>query len=252
MITGGPLRQHPRLAICCLLGPAVLLAACGILKAPPPLPTATPSASIGITNASFEQTQAPWTATAGTAPNGFSISDAAAHSGARSARLTLAGGTTSEAAGVTQPVVNPKFPEFVSGFYRVDDWRPGDPAGLMYLQFSIVVRGGDFGDNLPQHELRVLIAGAPREPQPDPAVRYTFLDRGAPQSKRWVYFSYPVTEAFLFRFGKAPSRWDAIELRLEVRSDPPERGGTTGAASVYFDDLYVGDQRDNPNRPPDP
>ena len=61
-----------------------------------------------------------------------------------------------------QEVKAPLFPEFASGFYRVNAWQPA--ATFQYMQFVVIVRGGDFGDDIALHEIRFPIAGIDHEP----------------------------------------------------------------------------------------
>jgi hypothetical protein len=239
-------------ALACAL--ALASAGCGLTKAPQPLPAATPAGPNLFANPGFELGVASWDPFQVPLTSGFTVSDAASHNPAgHSARVQIgpeAGDDGTHAAGFAQKLQTDSFPEFVSGSYRVDAWQPGD--ALQYVEFAVTVKGGDFDDGLDMHVTRFLIAGAAREPLGDPTTRYTFLSRAAPPLKRWTYFSYPVREAFLVKFGKAPTRWDALDIRFDVRYDDRAAGQPTPAADVSFDDLFAGKQQANPNRPPDP
>jgi hypothetical protein len=228
--------------------------ACGLFDAPPPLPTvATPTANL-LANGGFEAGVAPWVAHTLPAQPGatLQLSDRSPHAGAHAVELTLSGAEAGDAARavvVTQAANPQAFPEFVSGYYRVDDWQPHAPSE--YLYFSITVRGGDFPGGAPAHELRVLI-GAPSEPELQPFLTFAFLSRAAPVLHRWTYFGFPVKPAFQLHFEQMPSRWDGIDVSVAVRFDGRDAGDAPSSASVLFDDLYAGTQVDNPNRPPDP
>ena len=185
--------------------------------------------------------------------DGFSISDSVAHSGTHSLSLNLAGDaseTGTRLVGGVQTIRTTEFPEYLSGFYRVDDWRPA--ATYQYIQAVVAVHGGDFGDAFPVHEIRFALAGLTRTPFVVPYAQFVFLNRAAPVLHQWVYFDYPLRQAFTTGPGKLPTRWDSIDIRLEVRYDAKTavEGATSG--QVYFDDLYAGPQAANPNRPPDP
>ena len=238
-------------AVACL---ALASAACGLFDAPPPLPTTTKADANLLVNAGFETGAAPWVAATVPPQPGAAIelSERLPHAGANAVELKLAGGEGDEGARATvaTQAANPAaFPEFVSGFYRVDDWQPHAP--FQYLYFSITVHGGDFRDGLPTHELRVLV-GATVEPPLQTFVTYAFLSRAAPVLHRWTYFGFPVKEAFEPHFAQLPSRWDGIDVSVAVRYDVRNAHDAPASASVVFDDLYAGRQADNPNRPPDP
>jgi len=238
-------------AVACL---ALASAACGLFDAPPPLPTVEPANANLLANAGFEAGAAPWVAATVPPQPGaaLQLSDRSPHAGAHAVELTLAGGEgekETRAAVATQASKPTAFPEFVSGFYRVDDWQPQAP--FQYLYFSITVHGGDLADGAPAHELRILI-GAVSEPPLEPFVTYAFLSRAAPVLHRWTYFGFPVEQTFRSHFVQLPSRWDGIDVSVGVRFDLRDAHDAPASADVVFDDLYAGTQADNPNRPPDP
>jgi hypothetical protein len=181
----------------------------------------------------------------------FAISDAVARNGTKSLRLELHGedsATGSRIAGAVQGVQTAEFPEFLSGYYRAESWREGAP--FQYLQFVIVVRGSDLGTGFQVDELRFPIAGLRQNPAEVENARVQFISRAEPALGEWTYFAYPVRHAFAQHFGRAPLQWQSIELALEVRYDA-KLAGTEAEADVYFDDLYLGPQAFNPNRPGD-
>ena len=67
--------------------------------------------------------------------------------------------------------------------------------------------------------------------------------------KKWTYFSYPVKRAFEREWGKAPTRWDSIQFFVETRYDGKTTDQGETLADVYIDDVYLGPQISNPNRP---
>lgn len=232
---------------------AALLAGCTLFNDPAPvnpLPPPSPPTGNLLTNGDFGAGQPPWTVV--TSEDGAAaITTDAGHAAAGAAGLSLGSGApaTTGIAAVNQRIETTVFPEFLSGFYRVDAWQP---AAAQYLQVVLTVRGGDFADGLPVHELRLPLAGLQYEPVAPPEVRFQFVSRAAPAIGAWTYFAYPIKQAFLTKWDAQPSRWDAIELSFEVRYDdgPPEH--PAGTARVLYDDLYAGPQISNPNRPPDP
>lgn len=225
---------------------------CGLLDAPPPLPTPPPSDANLLANPGFEDGGQGWIAPQQAAWTPFTIVDGPAHGGGYAMRVQLPGdpSTPSHTAGGVQALDTHVFPEFLSGFYRVDSWRPN--AALQYLQFVVRVAGGDMGVESPTYEVRFLVAGAERDTPTTRDAHLIFISRAAPVIGRWTYFSYPVRRAFELRFSRAPLVWDSIQVSLEVRYDGITADAAFEAADVYFDDLYVGYQFQNPNRPDDP
>ncbi len=237
-----------------LLLPIVILAsACGIFDAPPRSPQPTPTSENLLLNPGFEDGQDHWSATTQPQSQGFEVSDTVAHSGSHSLSLQLNGdasATHTGIAGAMQTVRPQKFPDYFSGFYRVDDWHPS--ATFQYLEFVVSVHGGDFGDGMDVHEVRFPLAGLDRPPVAPPNAQYLFINRDQPKLHEWVYFDYPLTQAFTTRPGKLPTRWSSIDIRLETRYDAKTADQPATSAHVYFDDLYAGPQEANPNRPPEP
>lgn len=244
-----PSRTRLLLVTVILLG--ISSARCGLFEELPPVPTpVAPADENRIVNSGFEAGAEPWRTLDSPAWAPFEITDSVSRSGDRSLALTLTGGeadTGTRIVGAIQDVRSFGFPEFVSGYYRVDSWNPS--AAFQYLQFVLIVRGGDFGDSFPLHEIRFPIAGATRQPFELSNARFVFLSRDPPELGEWVYFSYPVARAFERQWGVVPQTWESLEVLFEVRYDgkTPEQSPT--GAQVYFDDLYLGPQLLNPNRP---
>lgn len=231
-----------------LLVPA--LSGCGLFEELPPLPTPTPSPDNLVQNASFETGREPWFIQEQPTWRDFEVSETVARTGERSLSLSLKGeesDVNTRVVGAVQRISPPVFPEFLSGFYKVDEWTPN--ATFQYLQFVVVVRGGNFGDQFPLHEIRFPIAGIDREPFQIANARFIFLSRAQPEMGAWTYFGYPIRQAFASRWGKVPETFESIEMFFEVRYDGKtvEQGETS--AQVYFDDLYMGPMVSNPNRP---
>lgn len=232
---------------------ALTLGACGLSKKPDKPGPATLFTANALVNSGFEQGTTGWQANdrPGWAP--FSVGSATARTGQNSVELHLSsGGGTGETriAGAVQTIQPQTFPEFVSGFYRVDRWQPN--AGFQYLQFVVIVRGGDFGDDAPVHQIRVLIAGAASEPFLVTNSKYVFLSRDAPKTGQWTYFGYPIKQAFASKLGRVPTRWDSIDVYFEARYDAKSARDGEAGADVSYDDLYVGPQAASPNRPREP
>ncbi len=231
---------------------AMLAAACGVLEDDAPAPSPTPAASASILlNGGFEDGDPPWTFRIQPEWSGFEIAGDPARTGAHSLHLALrdpgdASGV--HIAGAVQEVRPAEFPEFISGYYRVEDWQPHDVA-FQYLQFVVIVYGADYGDDFDTHQIRFPLAGAPRQPFSLTNAKWVFLSRDPPRTGKWVYFGYPVRQAFIDKWAKAPETWERIELFLEVRYDGKTAANAGTSADVYFDDLYLGPWLGNPNHP---
>jgi hypothetical protein len=230
--------MHVAIRVARLLVPIACAAwsvACGVFDESPVVPAPTPSGENLLADGGFEGGATAWTAFP---PAGaHEVTSSAAHGGASSMALRLSPSVSQLA--VTQ-VLNPStFPEFVSGFYRVDQW----PEEGAFLQFVVSARGAAPDET---REVRFVIAGVSTAPDEEnsPLVRYVFLSRDDPVVGEWTYFAYPVRYAFQVTTGRVPEAWTSIDVSVEARS-------LTGAieSTAYFDDLYAGPQAGNPNRP---
>lgn len=217
--------------MCVAALPALVMAGCGAFQESPPEPTPAPSAANLIANPGFElASDWMWTR-----PVSFSTAGSP-HAGSSTLRLRV-NGSGGAVDGAMQSVNTAEFPEFLSGFYRTDEW-PDDGA---YLQFRVRAATGAF-ETVP--EVRFLIAGVASEPPEEPPASYVFLSRAAPAIGEWTYFAYPVRQAFRDETGAIPTAWVSVDVSLELRST------SDGAdATAYFDDIYLGPQVGNPNKP---
>jgi hypothetical protein len=226
---------HIKLLALKLVAPIVLaspLVGCGAFEESPPAPMSTPSASNLLADAGFEGLAPGWVAFPPAGAN--EIGDGTAHSGVSSMALHLS--STVGALAVSQSLNPPAFPEFLSGYYRVDEW-PKDGA---FLQFVVKAPGGAPDE---VREVRFVIAGARLDPETAPQARFVFLSRDQPPTGEWTYFAYPIKVAFEAQTGAIPQAWTSVDVSLEARLL------TQGEVTVYFDDLYVGTQAGNPNAP---
>jgi hypothetical protein len=231
-------RRARAAALAASIGLLCLSIACGAFREEELPPEQLANANL-LADAGFEGAAPAWVA--------FPPADAhqvvtdRAHSGESSMALRLGGDIA--ALSVSQSLNPNAFPEFVSGYYRVDDW----PDGEAFLQFVVKVPGGSPEE---VREVRFVIAGASVDPEPAPQARYVFLSRDAPSSGAWRYFAYPIRQAFETRVGAVPQAWTSVDISLEARmlAVSPEMADAPEAV-VYFDDMYVGLQAENPNRP---
>jgi hypothetical protein len=209
--------------------------ACGIFKEESGTPRPELNTNI-VVNGGFEDGNAPWIAAIGAS------SDAASHGGNRSLALSIEPGGATDAAGAVQFTIATEFPEYFSGYYLAPDWPD---EGGPYLEVAVAPQKTD----VYTPSLRFIIAGADREPAAEPDSQVIMVSRSDPTPGEWTYFSYPVQQAYLDRTGSAPGAWGEIGFRVQLRYATPE--GMEAGATVYLDDLYLGSQEGNPNRPPD-
>jgi hypothetical protein len=218
-----------RVLVAVVTAAALLSAACGLYDDHPyALPTAPTQASVNLLqNAGFEDTGV-WTPSD---PGAFSISEQA-HAGLESGELR----GTKKGVAASQPVADATtIPEFVSGYYRLNGWKP--PAGAdaeVGLRVTVRAGGADFILHFSFGGLQATPAGTPGNE------RYVFLSRGAPATGAWTYFGYAVAAAFKDQFGLADTGIEGIAVGIELRGE-----GT----QAWFDDVYAGTQARNPNRP---
>lgn len=236
---------------------AVVLSGCGLAREPEgaSVPTPTPDATAPtfnlLANPGFEDGVASWTWREDSESwVAFGISDGVARHGDRSLELRVEGAegeTGTRIAGAVQEVRPPEMPQYLSGWYRVEDWQPNAPH--MYVQFVVIVWGANFGDEFEPHEIRLPIVGIENDPFTIGNSRWLYLSRETvPVLGEWVYFGYPLRAAFEQVWNQLPENFERIEFLFEVRYDGKTED-RVAAATVYFDDLYVGPFITNPNRP---
>ncbi len=215
--------------MCASAACALLIAGCGAFEESPTPLAPAPAAANLLVDPGFEL-GVGWTATS------LFLDTQYAHGGERSMRLLVQGPPGSGDTAM-QSVVTAEFPEFLSGFYRVDDW----PGGGAYLQFTVRAATARF-EVVP--EVRFIIAGIGSEAAPSSAAPAVFLSRDAPATGEWTYFAYPLRKAFLDKLAALPATWASVDISLELRT----LSGVV-QTTAYFDDIYLGTQVGNPNRP---
>jgi hypothetical protein len=198
-------------------------------------------------NPGFESGENPWCVIH---PPKFKISQKLSHSGKSSALLQML--LPAEAAGskvyyLVQEIVPQEFPEFLSGYYRVEKWTKGTPK--QYLQFVVIVVGAT---NLPggfsNHQIRYLLAGISKDPFRITNAFFVYIGKREPLMGQWVYFERNIKQDFQDLWGAVPQGFHKIRVLFEVRVDYKEVGAPS-EADVYYDDLYIGPANENPNRP---
>lgn len=194
-----------------------------------------------LVNPGFEEGKTGWASLTTEAwhPE-FDISTDPVHSGTQATYLQMQpeGAEPTLIFGVMQEVSPDKFPEQVSGWYRVENWVRA--TQIQYMQAVVVVweaenRPPEFNN----HQIRYILNGIGSPPFQIENAKYIFLNTGDPEQDVWVPFTLNVRQDFLDQWGAVPEGYGFIRLLFEVRYD----GRTSGempTADVYYDDLHFG------------
>ena len=204
-----------------------------------------PAAGNLFANPGFEDGAGPWFSLETEAwGRPFAVSQQQAHSGAGSAALALRSedGGKARVYGLVQEVSPDAFPDVISGYYYVDRWEQGTPK--QYLQAVVIVWNAD---NQPaeagaveNYQVRYVLAGVDAPPLAISNAHYIMAGTGAPQTGRWIAFERNVRQDFEQLWGAAPEGFDRLRILFEVRWDDRSELDGASAASVYYDDLYLG------------
>jgi len=177
-------------------------------------------------------------------------SSTVAHSGQASAYLKMR--DSAEATGpniyyLVQEVDPAEFPEMISGYYRVENWKRGTLK--QYLQFVVIVFAPtNLGTAYPNYQIRYPLAGISEDPFPISNAYFIYLGKEEPRQGEWVYFETNIKNDFLEKWEAVPAGYSKIRVLFEVRYDDKEVG-LPAEADVYYDDLYMGPAASNPNTP---
>jgi hypothetical protein len=203
-----------------------------------------------LVNPSFENGSEPWysmTTTGWGEP--FEVSDAMAHSGKYSAHLTLippAQPAQNKVFGVVQDLSPNQFPEFVSGYYRVENWQKA--THFQYLQFVVIAFVNSPAGGTTNTQIRYLLAGADAEPFEIGNAKFVFVNTAEPSTGEWVYFQRNVKEDFEQLWGSVPQGLEHVRMFFEARYDSPTATQPQIGGDVYYDDLYAGPQDGAPKQ----
>jgi len=111
-----------------------------------------------------------------------------AHSGQASAYLRMRNPVESTGTLVyylVQEVAPAEFPELISGYYRVDNWKRG--ADKQYLQFAVIVFAPtNLGGQYPNYQMRYPLAGISEEPFDIANAFFKFLGSDDPRLHRLI------------------------------------------------------------------
>jgi hypothetical protein len=242
------MRLRATLTVLLALATLPIWAACGGSQ-----PSSSSNSNNVFRNPGFENGEEPWISLTTEAwGTHFRVSDDVAHTGKHSAFLEMRAlpDPGSKVFGVVQEVTPKEFPELISGYYRVGQWKRGTP--VQYLQFVVIAIGAPnmpMADTFPNHQIRYLLAGTATPPFNISNAKFVYVGTEEPTPDGWVYFERNVRQDFIEQWGVAPEGFSMIRVLFEVRYDNKDQGVTDPMADVYYDDLYLGPAKDNPNAP---
>ncbi len=219
-------------------------------------PTAPPSAAAGscldptqsgasnlLLNPGFESGPEPWVTLA--EASGFQVTTDIVHTGAAGALLQMrdsaeeTGRNGSKVYYLVQEITPDKMPDFVCGFYRVENWVKA--SRTQYLQFVVIAFAPtNFPTTYPNYQIRFILAGADSPPFAIDNAHFDFITRAEPPIGQWVPFAVPVKDEFQRLWGKVPEGFQKLRLLFEVRWDNKVAGESIASADAYYDDLYAG------------
>ncbi len=201
-------------------------------------------------NYGFEAGASPWCVLS---PPAFEVSTVQCHSGQASAYMHLdepSGAKGTMLRYLVQEIAPTEFPEFISGYYRVEKWNKGTPK--QYLQFVIIVfeaTNRPYTDFVVSNrQIRYPLAGISEDPFSISNAHFVYIGTEEPEIGEWVYFERHIKQDFEQLWGAVPEGFTFIRILFEVRYDDKEIGAPT-EAKVYYDDLYLGTASENTNHP---
>jgi hypothetical protein len=194
-------------------------------------------------NPGFETGGEPWFSIV--EETGFEVTSERAHTGGHAAVLRMDDPVSAEGNQVyylVQDLEPENLPQVVDGFYRVENWNRG--AERQYIQVAVIVVGPDnFPEDLPNYQLRYILAGQKTPPFEIRNAHFVFVNGDEPVEGEWVPFSLSIRDDFEAYWGMAPEDFESMRLLFEVRWDAKSAGSGAPRADVYYDDLYLGERR---------
>jgi hypothetical protein len=202
-----------------------------------------------LLNGGFESGTEPWhTMDSPSWSPSFQVTDAVAHGGSHSVHLQLTPPgvpSLNRVFGVVQDLAPAELPEYLSGYYRVDNWQKG--TDIQYLQFVVIVFSDDpVASAAGNIQIRYLLAGAATEPFEIGNAKFVFIDKADPQQGEWVHFGRNIRDDFKNLWGAVPQKVTSVRAFFEARFDSPTEIQPQMAGDVYYDDLYLGPQSQAP------
>jgi hypothetical protein len=154
----------------------------------------------------------------------------------------------------TQEISPSRFPDRISGWYRVDRWEDASDRGALQLQIIAaaigdprtreIVRSNDpDGPEIPARldnfQLRYQLAGPTEAPEDGSNIKHRVIGRGPPDLRSWLRFELPVKSDFEQHWGSVPANYRQLRIMFAVRWDDKAEGAAL-RADVYYDDLFFG------------
>ena len=203
-----------------------------------------------LKNPGFEKGNDPWhTMDSSSWSPSFDVTSSQAHSGKDSVHLALKSPDVpalNRVFGVVQDIDLTDLPEYISGYYRVENWQKG--TDFQYLQFVVIVFTTDPQTGQTANtQIRYLLAGAPSDPFEIGNAKFVFVTKDEPVTGQWVHFGRNIREDFQEKWGGVPQNITSIRLFFETRFDSPTEIQPQMAGDIYYDDLYLGPQSEAPS-----
>ena len=193
-------------------------------------------------NPGFEEGAKPWFFLKGNRHwLGFSVVSSLAHSGRASARIRMEVppdkfGT--KVYGLIQEASPKGFPDYISGYYRIEQWQRGTPK--QYLQFVVIVWEEPAETRVPNYQIRYILTGIDSPPFKIGNAKFVFVGNREPIIGEWIRFERNIREDFKNLWGRIPSRFVKVRVLFEARYDDKTEGSGQILAEVYYDDLFFG------------
>lgn len=214
-------------------------------------------------NPSFEGGRESWISLA--APDkeywhDFSIAPDPKDPAHKCARLDLTSAEArakTEVCGVIQEVKESgQIPHYLHGRYFVADWKRGTPKQYIQAVVNVWATGNNFGKR-GEHSTQPIpvqiafVLGGISEP-PFKIVNRKFVFSGPldPKVGEWIEFEFDLRAALEKEWGFLPKEFRGFRVLFEARFDERAETEKDARATVYFDDLYLGDESRTPPAAP--
>jgi glycosidase len=106
------------------------------------------------------------------------------------------------------------FPEWISGYYRVEGWQKGTP--LQYLQFVVIAVPEETAANI---QIRYLLAGTDVEPFRIDNAKFVFVGKEEPLTGQWVSLTGTWRRTSEQLWGGIPEDLTEVRVFFEARYD---------------------------------